>query len=362
MLRWKGNFSSTLCDRGIEMRMKIAFIARTETPNGYYRAVAPLTALAARGHLVAEVMAGGRADHNLGALAECDLLLVHRYSQGESAKAMKFVHERGVPTVWDNDDDLMAPQTRSGRRTKGFNPFERQQLVAATRRMFGFTSAVTTPSAELARIYRENGATRAEVIENYIPPELVGVPRSRDGGTVTIGWIAALEHALDVRELGLAKVLRRLLEAHPHVNVVSLGVDLQLAHERYRRLRPLPYTELGRWTGAFDVGIAPLADVRLNRSRSNVKLKEYAAAGTPWLASPVGPYVGMGEDEGGRLVADDRWYEELERLVLTPTERAKLGERGLKWARGQTIDRNAERWERLFGELVANAPARQAVR
>lgn len=344
------------------MGMKIAFIARTETPNGYYRAVAPLSALAARGHLIAEVMAGGRPDHNIAALSACDLLLVHRYSQGESARAMKFVYDRGVPTVWDNDDDLMAPQAAAGRRSKRFNGFERQQLVAATRRMFGFTSAVTTPSAELARIYVENGAARAEVIENYIPPDLVGVPRRRDDGTVTIGWIAALEHEVDMRELGLAQVLRRLLETHAHVHVVSVGVDIQLGHERYRRMRPLPYPELGRWTGAFDIGIAPLADIRLNRARSNVKLKEYAAAGTPWLASPVGPYVDMGEGEGGRLVADDRWYEELERLVLAPKERAKLGERGLKWARGQTIDRNAERWERLFGELVANAPARQAVR
>ncbi|MCX6521415.1 MAG: hypothetical protein NTZ21_12190, partial [Actinobacteria bacterium] len=28
----------------------------------------------------------------------------------------------------------------------------------------------------------------------------------------------------------------------------------------------------------------------------------HAAAGTPWLASPIGPYAGMGEAQGGRLV------------------------------------------------------------
>ena len=44
----------------------------------------------------------------------------------------------------------------------------------------------------------------------------------------------------------------------------------------------------------------------MNRARSNIKLKEYAAAGACWLASPIGPYVGLGEKQGGRLVARRR--------------------------------------------------------
>ena len=62
-----------------------------------------------------------------------------------------------------------------------------------------------------------------------------------------------------------------------------------------------------------------------------MKLKEYAAAGVPWLASPIGPYAGLGEQQGGRLVADDRWYEELVRLIEKPRERRKLAKRGAKW-------------------------------
>ncbi len=28
-----------------------------------------------------------------------------------------------------------------------------------------------------------------------------------------------------------------------------------------------------------------------------MKLKEYAGAGAPWLASPIGPYAGLGEEQ-----------------------------------------------------------------
>src|SRR5207249_1565318 len=75
------------------------------------------------------------------------------------------------------------------------------------------------------------------------------------------------------------------------------------------------FLELPHRIGSFDIGLAPLADLPGNRARSDIKVKEYAASGVPWLASPVGPYVQLGEEQGGRLVPDDLWFEALDRLV-----------------------------------------------
>jgi glycosyltransferase involved in cell wall biosynthesis len=105
--------------------------------------------------------------------------------------------------------------------------------------------------------------------------------------------------------------------------------------------------------GGFDIGIAPIADLPGNRARSDIKVKEYAASGVPWLASPVGPYVGLGEPEGGRLVPDDGWFEALDRLVSRRRERKRLGRRGERWAKGQTIDAGADRWESVFLDASA---------
>jgi glycosyltransferase involved in cell wall biosynthesis len=107
--------------------------------------------------------------------------------------------------------------------------------------------------------------------------------------------------------------------------------------------------------GVEHIGIAPLIDSAFNRGRSNVKLKEYAAAGAVWLASPVGPYLGMGEDQGGRLVEDDGWYEALDRLVRDHADRAALARRASAWARKQTIEHAGRAWETSFRSAIIRA-------
>jgi glycosyltransferase involved in cell wall biosynthesis len=83
-----------------------------------------------------------------------------------------------------------------------------------------------------------------------------------------------------------------------------------------------------------------------------VKLKEYAALGIPWLASPVGPYVGLGEAQGGLLVQDAEWGRALGSLIEHPLRRARLGRRARAWAASQTIDFAVAQWEAAFEDAV----------
>ena len=155
--------------------------------------------------------------------------------------------------------------------------------------------------------------------------------------------------------------LRRLLEVHPHVHVTTVGVRLDLPADRYTHISPVPFPQLLRHVSTFEIGIAPLSPaLEINRARSNVKLKEYAAVGVPWLASPIGPYAGLGEKQGGRLVADDAWFASLDALVASERTRRKLARRAAKWGREQLLSRNVGLWERALGDAVAaraGAPA-----
>jgi glycosyltransferase involved in cell wall biosynthesis len=323
--------------------------------NTSHRCFEPAEALQARGHEVLVVRDGDEARTD-GLPHECDVLFVHRLHSPNVLRTVHSVTAAGGAFVWDNDDDLtdVPPNPRGSVRRGGL----RSQMTASElSAAIGLADLVTTPSAELAERFRGGGAQAVTVVENYVPDAFARVKRpSHDG--VTIGWVAGYEHIYDLRELGLRDVLRRLLDARDDVRVVSIGLDLSLERDRYRYMPMVHYAALPQLTAEWDVGIAPLADVSFNRARSNCKLKEYAAVGTPWLASPVGPYLGLGEREGGRLVADGGWEQALGGLIDSPKERAKLAKRGSKWSRGHAMSRNVKRWEAALDEAVKRRRAR----
>lgn len=333
--------------------MRIAYVADPTTGNGFYRAIGPMTALEqVRGHQVRRLALDGGSPP-LAAVRDVDVLHIHRYGEDGAVRLAREAKAHGAAVVWDNDDDIgSVPKGTPGYRRQGGMMWERR--LAGMKRIFQIADLVTAPSATLVERLREYGAQHAAVIENHVPDQFVLRSRPPHEG-VTIGWIAGLEHQLDVERIPIREALQRLLDEWPQVRVVSFGLALGLPGERYRHVSVVPLLDLTRAAAAFDVGIAPLADLAMNRSRSNVKLKEYAAAGACWLASPIGPYAGMGEKQGGRLVPDDGWYEALARLVDKPRERAKLAKRAGKWVVGETLSAQAHAWEGHFERAIARA-------
>jgi glycosyltransferase involved in cell wall biosynthesis len=323
--------------------------------NTSHRCFVPGEALKERGHevLVLREGDGARTD----ALPDsADVLFVHRLHSANVLRTAHTLTAAGAAFMWDNDDDLtdVPPNPRGSVRRGGLRS---QRTAAGLSAAIGLADLVTTPSVDLAQRFRAGGAEAVTVVENYVPDDFSRVSRPAHDG-ITIGWVAAYEHIYDLRELGLRDVLRQVIDERPDVRVVSIGLDLSLERDRYRYMPMVHYAELPRLTAEWDIGIAPLADVSFNQARSNCKLKEYAAVGTPWLASPVGPYLGLGEREGGRLVADDEWHAALVRLIDDPRERGKLAKRGSKWSRGHAMSRNVKRWEAALGEAVERRRAR----
>ena len=339
--------------------MRIAYLANAATGNGFYRATAPMAALAEyRGHEVI-VLAPEAGEAALRQLPGIDVLHIHRFAEDLTVRFAREAKQHGAAVVWDNDDDMGAvPKGTPGYRKVGGMAWERR--LAGMRRIFQLADLVTAPSAALVARLREYGARHAEVIENYLPDEFLLRSRPAQPG-VEIGWIAGLEHQVDVEAIPIRAALQRVLEERPEVRVTSFGLGLGLPRDRYRHVNVVNLMELTRTAGTFDIGIAPLSDIAMNRARSNVKLKEYSAAGACWLASPIGPYAGMGEKQGGRLVADDRWHEELVRLLDKPRDRAKLAKRAGKWVVGETLSKQMRTWESRLQAAVARARTATAV-
>lgn len=331
-------------------------VAVQETANGRYRAVLPLQELARRGHRVHwPGDPSFRALDDGSAPPAWDAIHVQQMHGEDALAVMRRLREAGIAVVWDTDDDLGAVTRgneawhRLGGR-RGIRRHVKQAIEAAR-----CAQLVTTTNEHLAQVYRDHGAERVVAIENYLGPEDLRHPRKRHRGVV-VGITAAGEHEPDLRKLQFAAMLDRLLERHDGVRVVAVGADLRLRNaHRYTYVRPVEIADLIPTESEFDIALAPLRDTAFNRARSNVKLKEYAAAGAMWLASPVGPYVGMGEEQGGLLVADGDWLATLEALLADPDRRQALAGRARAWAQGQTISAGAARWQAAFRDAVERA-------
>jgi glycosyltransferase involved in cell wall biosynthesis len=337
--------------------MRLGAVHAPGGANGLYRIVLPMMALEERGHQVVRVEQGFRTPLVIDELADCDLVHIHRpVLLDDDGALVTRIHEAGALIGFDDDDNIAAAPP-------GLEELTGQDWMPRAKRNFDDMIArvpvvdlLTTPNPELADQFEAAGGHNVHIIENYLPGKFLRVePRGHDG--LVVGWHAADEHLIDVEALGVAATLERLLEAHPHVHVVTINIDLGIEHERYHREEVVRFDLLTERLADFDVGIVPLADIPFNQGRSNVKAREYAAAAVPWLASPVGAYRPLGKSEGGRLVQDDGWFAALDKLVRSPVDRALLRRRARAWAKRETIWRMAPAWERAFLETIEDARA-----
>lgn len=338
------------------MRIGVAWTPKSAASN--YRAVLPLKEMERRGHEVV-----WPRDPTTGfdptRLVGCELVHVYRRFTPDTRQAIARLRRAGAAVTWDNDDDYTnvpkeAPAYKKAGGLGGRKMFGEQL------KMCRLADTVTVPTQTLAERYRQNELANVVVVENLLPKSSL-CKRARHSGIV-IGWIAGYEHRADAVRLQITDVLRRVVAEHPDVRVECIGVNLNLS-ERYRHDLLVPFSELTNRIRHFDIGIAPLADIPFNHARSDIKLKEYAAAGVPWLASPVGPYAGLGSDEGGRLVPDDGWYEALDWLVDTHRARKQLGKKAARWAKTKTVAQAAQVWEQIFVDSLERrqAPAQQRI-
>jgi glycosyltransferase involved in cell wall biosynthesis len=337
--------------------MQIVAYAWEQHPSSDCRAFQPLMELANRGNMIAintTLEDLTPSDAEIAEIArEFDVAYIARYVEPEAVELARRLSAAGVPVAWDFDDDVLASR-------RGRTDAESVERVTGIRGMLEIVDLVTTTSERLAERFIEEGARESVAIPNYLArPHLDGLERPHEG--TVLGYIGWIDHQQDWEKLGLDETVRELLEDHEDLRVEIVGpLDFGLPEERCTRTEVVPYPELPRFIAGFDLALAPLVDTAPNRMRSDIKVKEYAIAGVPWLASPVGPYERYGENEGGRLVADDDWYVEIDRLIFDRKARRKLGKRGQKWALKHTLMRNVSVWEDALTTTIQIAGERSA--
>jgi glycosyltransferase involved in cell wall biosynthesis len=323
-----------------------------DTINAMYRVRLPLLAMQALGHGTYEER--GRSIQRPDILMRSDVVLFYRHWDASARAMARRLSDAGIGVVFDNDDDVAAiPRDVAGYRRSG--GVRGHAIMNEIRGMVREAHLMTTTTETLADRFRGLSETEVRPIDNYVPPDWFVAPRALPEAEVVVGWVAGNEHQLDFQRLGLGDVFMRLLDDHPNLRIKSVGLGLGLRSPRYERVRAVPFDQLTKTGARFDIGIAPLADIPFNHCRSSVKVKEYACAGIPWVASDVGPYRALGPDQGGVVVSNDDWYSAIARLAQDAGQRRRLARQGQSWARAETIEVHAMRWHDAFADAIERA-------
>ena len=279
-------------------------------------------------------------------------LLLHReaspLSRGELEQRLL---ARPAFTAYDFDDALQW-DTGEGSLYRRFAPKSRKALIAvrhADRVIAGNDvladwaadhndDVVIVPSCVAPDAYRQKS--------DY---ELADPPR--------LGWIgsAGNEPYLLLAGEALREVHRRTGARLTLVGTrtPSLG-DLEALIDRVPWSEAVQHSELAR----FDIGIAPVPDQLYERGKSGYKLLQYAAAATPFVASPVGVNRRiLREHDMPAPENETDWVEAILELLGRPSSaRADLGRQACEVTRTHySYDAWLSRWREAVG--LGSTPA-----
>lgn len=263
----------------------------------------------------------------------------------------------GVQFVMDVDDDMFAINPD--------NPFWQKndhQQVYWMQRMIAHNDWIVTPSEVLAGRFRDRRPGKASdlviTIPNYISDDYKH-PGFDNGDTILIGYMGGSSHYSDLHSTGVLEAVQKIMHEHKNVRFQSIGMftDTYLPKQRTHfdiGVRGDDYLNKLFPTFNFDIALAPLEDNIFNQGKSDIKWQEYTRAGSPVIASNVGPYKTLKDGVNAMLVDNnaEAWYKAIKTLIDRPKVQSILVQNAQNDVKLLRLESNWGKYKDLF-ERVA---------
>jgi glycosyltransferase involved in cell wall biosynthesis len=220
--------------------------------------------------------------------------------------------------VYDFDDAVMynakAPGRNNGHRLRAFR---------RTVRLADLVIAGNDYLAEHARVHNPNVHVVPTGLDTQAYKEQV---RPESDGKIRLVWIGGR---------ATLPFLQRISPALEQVGTHSPNVVLRIICNTFFDLEHMP-VEQRPWSlhgqlpdlVSADIGLAPLPDNRYTRGKCGFKILQYAAAGLPSVASPVGVNAEHVQHDVTGFHATDSadWIEKLTQLIQDAPLRTRMGQ------------------------------------
>lgn len=258
-------------------------------------------------------------------LAWCDILLCIRGDNPLSAYLAKRASASGRKVVLSLDDDLFE-------YSYGKKWWDRVRWESLSK-VLSVADFMITPSAYLGEKYHRLCGIDYLVSHTIVQPEEMMPEKESVLGRVRLVYAAGAGHKVFFDQL-VSPVLNKLHDRYGDGIVltvigpdVSIG-DSGLACEKVPSMPMEQYRDYMK-THPFDIGLAPLLDSELGRSKYFNKYLEYSTQGICGVYSDVLPYASIIQDgENGFLAENDPevWYQAICRAVDNAELRKKCVE------------------------------------
>lgn len=237
----------------------------------------------------------------------------------------------------------------------GFDLSRNQGKIGVFQEVLERADLVTTPSLNLANVWKENGAKRVKVIKNFIDPKLWAPLSIQRDEYIRIGYQGGWSHYEDWMEI--SEALAEVMQKYPNVLLIVMGQHYPGAVKGIPEDRVIvePWISIDAYPWKFktlriDIGLAPLAKNEFSVCKSEIKWEEYSALGIATVASNTPPYSVAIDDEKTGLLAKTKedWVKALSALI----ENEKL-RKDIAGAARETVLKRYDVNERVWDHINA---------
>lgn len=238
-------------------------------------------------------------------------------------------------------------------------------------------AAVTVSTPYLSRVYAPINKN-IHVIPNCIDFDLWGKVAPKDDGFIRLGLFGSNSHLKDWREV--IDAVKRILdeyknvkllfngwmvvtEAKPGANLYQLQrhfkfpeyMEPLLSHPQVEICEPCEIQDYPKWLQGMqiDIGLAPLADTRFNKSKSNLKYIEFGAMGVPGVYADQEAYADVKHGVTGlKAGKPSEYYTQIKKLVESKDLRESIGNAAhVDVKERYSAQRGAEMLKQVFDSL-----------
>ena len=264
-----------------------------------------------------------------------DLIIIQRFFPDECTSVfVDRVLRSGIPVVYELDDLLFdVPMSNPNRTNAG-------RCAGFIEKLIRSCAAVTVSTMDLAReVQPSNPFVR--VLPNLLDADVwfAGqVAEGEKGNSVrgdrlVIGYSGTPTHFDDLKSVETAlEVIANRYKGKVEFRFMGCATDRMMRLPGVSTIRFKPsYREYANVLRSerFDIAIAPLADNRFNRCKSNIKWLEYGACGIPGVYQDLPPYNTSVAHGSTGLLAGNRtqdWVDAIDRMIRCPDERRRMAD------------------------------------